>query len=183
MLDVNALFSAKDSSPETPHQPQRFRITTEETTICFYVIMSKNMTWHMTFDFTRHQQAVNHIGSKKLCLQQFIDITISLNDLKKILASKAIMPEFSPSPFLSQGTTFQKQVWRLIAQIPFGARLTYGDLAKKLGNTNYARAVGGACNSNPVALLIPCHRVVGKNTLGGFAGGEVIKEMLLELEK
>ncbi|MCK5193932.1 MAG: MGMT family protein, partial [Desulfobulbaceae bacterium] len=75
------------------------------------------------------------------------------------------------------------KVWSLIEEIPFGETRTYGTLAKQLGNSNLARAVGNACNKNPVALLIPCHRVVGKNNLGGFAGGSEIKEQLLKLER
>ncbi|MBU0728821.1 MAG: MGMT family protein [Proteobacteria bacterium] len=87
------------------------------------------------------------------------------------------------SPFIKKATLFQKKVWELISTIPHGETLSYGELAEKLGGKSYARAVGNACNTNPVALIIPCHRVVGRNGIGGFAGGISIKQKLLELEK
>lgn len=187
MLDMNYIFNSRNTSLATSlatsHRARRFCVLVKNTTICFYAILSKTLTWHITCDNHRHQQAANHIDSRELCFQQPVNMTITPNDLKKILRDKAFFPPYSSSPFLIQGTPFQKQVWNLIEGIPFGSTRTYGELAKQLGNTNFARAVGRACNSNPLALLIPCHRVVGKNTLGGFAGGSEIKEQLLELEK
>ncbi|TFG35819.1 MAG: MGMT family protein, partial [Desulfobacterales bacterium] len=73
-------------------------------------------------------------------------------------------------------------VWDRICQIPSGATRTYGSLAQSLGNKALARAVGQACAANPIALLIPCHRVVGHTGLGGFAGGIDLKKQLLALE-
>jgi methylated-DNA-[protein]-cysteine S-methyltransferase len=66
------------------------------------------------------------------------------------------------------GTPFQRRVWRLIAAIPPGDTRTYGELAAALGSS--ARAVGGACRANPCPLVVPCHRVVARDGLGGFAG-------------
>ena len=66
------------------------------------------------------------------------------------------------------GTPFQRRVWRLIAAIPPGTTRTYGELAAALGSS--ARAVGGACRANPCPLVVPCHRVVARDGLGGFAG-------------
>ena len=71
----------------------------------------------------------------------------------------------------------------MICSIPYGQTASYAELAEKLGNRKLARAVGGACNANPLALIVPCHRVVGKSGLGGFAGGVSIKEKLLNMEK
>jgi len=80
------------------------------------------------------------------------------------------------------GTPFQKQVWNLLLQIPYGKTVTYGELAKQLGCKS-AQAVGSAVGRNPISILIPCHRVVGaKGTLTGYAGGVEKKEMLLKLE-
>jgi len=84
-----------------------------------------------------------------------------------------------------QGTDFQKKVWRALQKIPAGTVLTYGELARRLKTS--ARAVGNACRSNPVPVVIPCHRVVSKTGLGGFAGdtkGRMlgIKKWLLEHE-
>ncbi len=66
------------------------------------------------------------------------------------------------------GTPFQRRVWRALQGIPAGSTLTYGALAKRLGSG--ARAVGNACRANPVSLIVPCHRVVASNGLGGFGG-------------
>lgn len=86
-------------------------------------------------------------------------------------------------PLEVEGTEFQKKVWTEMAKIPFGERMSYGELAKKSGCPKGARAVGLACNKNKIPIIIPCHRVVGKNgNLTGFAGGLDIKAQLLKLE-
>ena len=82
-----------------------------------------------------------------------------------------------------EGTEFQKKVWIEMAKIPFGETMSYGELAEKVGCPKGARAVGLACNKNKIAIIIPCHRVVGKNgKLTGFAGGLDVKAQLLKLE-
>ena len=87
------------------------------------------------------------------------------------------------SLFFDRGTAFQKGVWGLIARIPYGETRTYGELAKDLGKPLSARAVGQACHANPLAVLIPCHRIISARTIGGFAGGVAVKARLLALEK
>ncbi len=78
------------------------------------------------------------------------------------------------------GTEFQKSVWRELEKIPFGKTKTYGEIAAAIGNPKAGRAVGSACNKNPLAIIVPCHRVIGKNgKLTGFASGTDIKEWLL----
>ncbi|MBR6163209.1 methylated-DNA--[bacterium] len=87
-------------------------------------------------------------------------------------------------PLNPKGTPFQKRVWEELRKIPYGKTVSYQDIALRLGNKNLTRAVGGANNKNPIIILIPCHRVIGKNgTLTGFACGVDIKEKLLKLEK
>ncbi len=82
------------------------------------------------------------------------------------------------------GTTFQKQVWTLLEKIPYGKTCTYLDIAKKMGNSKLSRAIGCACNKNPIWLIVPCHRVIGSNNkLVGYAGGLKMKTKLLEIEK
>lgn len=82
-----------------------------------------------------------------------------------------------------QGTDFQKKVWQQLQAIDYGETQSYADVADKVGGKNYTRAVGGANNKNPIPIIIPCHRVVGKNgSLVGFAGGIEVKSHLLELE-
>ena len=86
-------------------------------------------------------------------------------------------------PLEVEGTEFQKKVWTEMAKIPFGEKMSYGELAEKSGCPKGARAVGLACNKNKIPIIIPCHRVVGKNgNLTGFAGGLDIKAQLLKLE-
>lgn len=87
-------------------------------------------------------------------------------------------------PIKTAGTPFQLSVWQLLAEIPYGHTVTYGELAQKLGIKNGARAVGLANGANPVSLIIPCHRVIGaKGKLTGYRGGLWRKEWLLRFEK
>lgn len=183
MLDFNSIFPSHNSEPELATQAYSISFHTENTTICFHAIIRQKSTLHISFDNNSHQQALRWISKQSAVADHSKSISLSAQDLRQILASNTLFPPFSFSPFLTQGTPFQKKVWSLIEEIPFGETRTYGTLAKQLGNSNLARAVGNACNRNPVALLIPCHRVVGKNNLGGFAGGSEIKEQLLELER
>lgn len=71
-------------------------------------------------------------------------------------------------PMQVRGTDFQKKVWRIMQKIPAGRTLQYGEVARRLHSS--PRAVGNACRANPIPLLIPCHRIVAKNGLGGFSG-------------
>ena len=86
-------------------------------------------------------------------------------------------------PIRMVGTPFQQRVWRALQQIPYGTTRTYGEIAAAVGNPRASRAVGMACNKNPLLLIVPCHRVVGVNgKLVGFAYGTEAKRWLLELE-
>ena len=86
-------------------------------------------------------------------------------------------------PLAPAGTDFQRRVWELLREIPYGETVTYGELARRLGNPKSARAVGMACNRNPIAIVVPCHRVVGSTgSLTGYAGGLDAKAFLLKLE-
>ncbi len=85
-------------------------------------------------------------------------------------------------PLRPVGTPFQQQVWSALRRIPFGATVSYGDLARELGRPGGARAVGQANGANPIPIVIPCHRVVARHGLGGFSGGLHRKERLLALE-
>jgi methylated-DNA-[protein]-cysteine S-methyltransferase len=82
------------------------------------------------------------------------------------------------------GTPFQQRVWSELQKIPYGETISYGELARRIGNSNASRAVGLANGSNPIPIVIPCHRVIGSNgKLTGYGGGLPIKEKLLALEK
>ncbi|HTQ12871.1 MAG TPA: methylated-DNA--[protein]-cysteine S-methyltransferase [Rhizomicrobium sp.] len=84
---------------------------------------------------------------------------------------------------LAEGPDFHRQVWDELLKIPFGTTTTYGAIARALGRPNGARAVGAANGANPIALVIPCHRVIGSDgTLTGYGGGLPLKRALLEHE-
>jgi|SRR6266404_1072760 len=87
-------------------------------------------------------------------------------------------------PLAPQGTPFQLAVWKALCAIPYGTTISYGELARRVGNANASRAVGLANGSNPIAIVIPCHRVIGSNgKLTGYGGGLPIKQKLLALEQ
>ena len=87
-------------------------------------------------------------------------------------------------PLAPQGTPFQLKVWNRLCDIPYGETISYGELARRIGNPNASRAVGLANGSNPIPIIIPCHRVIGSNgKLTGYGGGLPIKEKLLALER
>jgi O-6-methylguanine DNA methyltransferase len=87
-------------------------------------------------------------------------------------------------PLEYQGSEFQNRVWTALRSIPFGETRSYGAIAAMLGDPGAMRAVGGANGVNPIAIVIPCHRVVNANgTLGGFGGGAWRKQVLLDLER
>ena len=90
---------------------------------------------------------------------------------------------FDLSLDLREGTEFQRNVWNHLLDIPFGHTTSYLKIADKVGDRKAVRAVGGAVGQNPIAIVVPCHRVVGSNgDLTGFAGGLHRKEFLLALE-
>jgi methylated-DNA-[protein]-cysteine S-methyltransferase len=87
-------------------------------------------------------------------------------------------------PVLMVGTEFQKRVWKALMGIPYGATATYGQIARDTGNPRAVRAVGSACGANPISIIVPCHRVIGRNRrLVGYGGGLSLKERLLRLEQ
>ena len=85
-------------------------------------------------------------------------------------------------PLFNRGTDFQKAVWKKLQKIPYGRTVTYKELAQKLGKPKGARAIGQACSKNPFLIVVPCHRVVAQNHLGGFALGLKAKRILLKGE-
>ncbi len=81
------------------------------------------------------------------------------------------------------GSDFEKQVYRTVMKIPYGETRTYGDIAAALGNPQATRAVGNALGKNPLLIVVPCHRVVAADGIGGFGGGLFLKKALLAHEK
>jgi len=86
-------------------------------------------------------------------------------------------------PLAMEGTEFQLRVWNALRAIPYGETISYAQLAERIGNPKAVRAVGLANGSNPIPIIVPCHRVIGGNgSLTGFGGGLSTKKRLLELE-
>ena len=84
----------------------------------------------------------------------------------------------------AQGTPFQHEVWQMLQNIPYGETRSYGELSTQMGRPGASRAVGRANATNPIAIIVPCHRVIGSNgTLTGYAGGLAMKERLLAFEQ
>jgi O-6-methylguanine DNA methyltransferase len=86
-------------------------------------------------------------------------------------------------PLDLRGSSFHRRVWLALTQIPYGCTVSYGELARRLGTSKAARAVGAACGANPVPIIAPCHRVLGSDgSLHGFGGGLPLKAWLLQHE-
>ena len=93
------------------------------------------------------------------------------------------LTEFTVPVSAPRGSEFERAVWREMTRIPYGETKTYGEVARAVGDPGGARAVGVACNRNPVPVIVPCHRIVGAGgKLVGFGGGLPRKVTLLELE-
>lgn len=134
------------------------------------------------------QGAVTRIHLVQESCPLFVDDTSSLvadiiNELQHYFAGQLTSFQI---PFLLQGTSFQQVVWRALLSIPYGKTVTYGQLASQLKTS--PRAIGNACRTNPLIILVPCHRVLGASGLGGYGGKTTghqlgIKRWLLELEQ
>ena len=86
-------------------------------------------------------------------------------------------------PLAPDGTNFQREVWRALVEIPYGERASYSDIARRVGRPDAVRAVGAANGANPIAIVIPCHRVLGRDgSLTGYGAGLPIKRWLLDFE-
>lgn len=101
-------------------------------------------------------------------------------ELKEYLNGKRIHFDI---PILLIGTEFQKKVWEQLLSVPYGEVTSYKYIAAKIGKPNASRAVGNACNKNPLLIIVPCHRILGSDkSLKGFAIGVDVKDKLLNLE-
>lgn len=112
------------------------------------------------------------------------DAHLMLNEAKRQLDAYFAreLHEFS-LPLRPTGTDFQQRVWKALQRIPYGATVSYGDIAKAIGSPGSSRAVGAANGANPIPIVVPCHRVIGSNgSLTGYGGGLDRKRKLLALE-
>jgi methylated-DNA-[protein]-cysteine S-methyltransferase len=130
-------------------------------------------------------------GSSDAVIQELVDLGYSAEENPEALAEveKQLAEYFRGErrtfniALTPEGTPFQHRVWAELLRIPYGETISYLELARRVGNPKSSRAVGGANGSNPIWLIVPCHRVIGSNgSLTGYAGGVGIKQALLELE-
>ena len=112
--------------------------------------------------------------------EEIAPLRLAADELRRYFAGEQL--QFS-CPLDLQGTPFQIEVWRELCHIPYGETSCYGEIARVIGRPAAARAVGAANGANPVAIIVPCHRVIGSNgTLTGYGGGLPTKSWLLSLE-
>ena len=108
-------------------------------------------------------------------------LAVYANEVAKYLAG--VQTDFSNLSIDEQGTSFQLQVWRALSEIPYGETVSYSEIANRLGKPSAVRAVASAIGKNPLLLIVPCHRVVGKSSnLSGYRDGVDKKARLLRLE-
>ncbi len=139
---------------------------------------------HLTFCPHRHHRACRQLARAGATVENrplAAPVAAGLGALARGRPPAA--PLVCATYFLERGTDLQRRVWRMLARIPAGETRTYGWIARALGDPRLARAVGNACNRNPLALVLPCHRVVAARGPGGFAGPDRIKRLLLERER
>ncbi|MBU0481866.1 MAG: MGMT family protein [Proteobacteria bacterium] len=153
----------------------------------FYFISHHKSVIHITASSAKHERAAAF-------LSLFVPQAPHISPAEKshacnLISAHIYQPDipgrhvdFENNFFLRRGTLFQRKIWRLLLEIGYGETMTYSKLALKAGVPGGARAIGNACNANPLALIIPCHRVIGVNNPGGYAGGREVKLKLLEIE-
>ncbi|WDL74337.1 methylated-DNA--[protein]-cysteine S-methyltransferase [Helicobacter winghamensis] len=118
-------------------------------------------------------------SAKESCKQSSLTLA-SFSQIEEYFAQKR---KVFTLPLNPKGTAFQKSVWEILRTIPYGEILSYGEVAKRLNKPNSARAIGGANHNNPIAIFIPCHRVINANgSINGYASGIQKKIELLKLE-
>lgn len=128
------------------------------------------------FDSDRHRDEEHEIGERDDVLFE-----LAREQLERYFSGQLHHFDLMLQP---RGTEFEKQVWMLLREIPYGQTRSYGQLATQLGDAHLSRAVGAANGRNPLSIIVPCHRVVGADgSLTGYAGGLDRKRLLLDLER
>lgn len=156
----------------------------------YYYTVMKSPVGEITLVADKEHLCAIYWDNQKIDRNKFPDI--EKKDENKVLRSAtkqlnsylAGKKEKFDIPIRLVGTNFQQRVWRALKSIKYGKTVSYGDIAKKIGNPKAVRAVGSAIGKNPLSIIFPCHRVIGSNgKLTGFAGGLKTKEFLIELER
>lgn len=165
-----------------------------DTTI-FWSLLTHN-DWNMYLAATG--KGLCYVGSKNMPFDELSDWvrkkfprSTLIEDNEKLVPSKIQLIEYLEGKrqkftlsFDFNGTPFQKSVWKVLCEIPYGKTLSYSDIANRIHKPSAVRAVGTAIGANPVLITVPCHRVIGKNgSLTGYRGGLEMKTKLLNLER
>lgn len=138
------------------------------------IIITANEDAITSLDFTDETPTIHHHTDHPLLLRLEIELSEYFGGIRR---------DFT-LPLAPEGTPFQQHVWEVLRTIPYGETISYAQEAALFGNPKATRAVGSANGRNPIAILIPCHRVIASGGgLGGYSGGLWRKEFLLELEK
>ena len=133
---------------------------------------------HVSFEKSHYSAPTTKPGNDwQRCDQPF---TETLQQLKAYFSGKLRAFDL---PMAAEGTEFQRRVWKALCAVPYGVTASYGEVAKSVGNPAASRAVGLANGRNPIAIIIPCHRIIGRSgKLVGYGGGLHHKQTLLRLE-
>jgi methylated-DNA-[protein]-cysteine S-methyltransferase len=143
-----------------------------------FAISSSEGVSRLIFGEDRFKHFLNDLNGVKLTEGGYAEK--SAKEIQLYLEGK--LKKFQTKLDLSSGTPFQISVWRALLKIPYGKVTTYGAIAKRVSNPQAARAVGNAVGANPIPIIVPCHRVVATNGLGGYSCGIEIKKNLLGTE-
>jgi methylated-DNA-[protein]-cysteine S-methyltransferase len=136
------------------------------------------------------------LGNMKITSENGFLKTVDLTDEPKVDSNEAVLLNAKQQmltyfktktafdlPLNPKGTPFQQKVYEALLKIPYGKTASYGEIAAMIGKPKAARAVGQAVNKNPLMIIVPCHRIIGKDgSLTGFNGGLALKEKLLKIE-
>ncbi len=157
------------------------------TPIGEFVLISDEKGCLRATDWTSHEDRMHHLLSRQYGEDSFT-LTPARNSFGLTAAVAAYfegdLHAIDTLPVATEGTAFQKSVWKALRSIPAGETMSYGELAVKIGNPTAVRAVGLANGANPIGVIVPCHRVIGANgSLTGYGGGLERKRWLLDHEK
>lgn len=127
-----------------------------------------------------YMQNDKHAARRAVAVRDDTHLSASLEQLRAYFAGHL---QIFDLPIKAQGTPFQQRVWAALCEIPYGETISYGELARRIGQPTASRAVGLANGQNPISIIVPCHRVIGANgTLTGYGGGLDRKRWLLAHE-
>ena len=146
------------------------------------IIIASSMGLHaLLWEIDQKEEKCSQIIASLKCENSFSLIQETKKQLREYFQGVRKIFEL---PLFSEGTSFQKKAWKQLLRIPFGQTISYGEQARRLGDKKKARAVGAANSRNPISIVVPCHRVIGKTgKLTGFGGGLSSKEYLINLER